>query len=255
MKQFLPPFWVLLILSSGVAAQPLDPLVFSVHQPGRSSYGMELSLVPAGQAGLGYDTAMEPYTYTRAGADAVVTLTASRDLTHRLGVTATWSPSWRVWREQRTYPYSNRSELVTGPATQASTGSLALHIYPAAVEHWQSQLDIGYVYPEIWTLVLSGFVVRDPLVSGGWLAYQDAGTYKWTTLGARAGFVVNDKVTLSAAASLTLALAAPALPAATTIFQWKYDLDTDRAFSLASHIGIEGGQAKQSFAVGYSIQR
>lgn len=190
------PLAVCLLVLSSQAEPPIDPLRLADSTSGQLVWKAALGYSASGREGLGIDESGGPYTYVLMTQNWTLSVSAAIGLNSatRLGASITLQRADTA--ERRRYAHQETD-------TAASDKGVACGVWQQlqldAASEFDPRLTISAGYPASGGFMLSGSILRDPIVLTAEAGLRCLRTLPaaWLSLNLEAGFVANSRIQIA----------------------------------------------------------
>jgi len=247
----------LTLAQSGDLPQPVDPLKRAENTPGRFSFNISFGYKPTGGRVLDFNEDGVPYTKTYAVHRLTPAFALGYAVTDRFSLGAGLTVSYRIEQTINSFDDGTSHYSESGSHELLPRVSLSYRLEPD--NPLDPSLSLSLYKPWALEASLSLSAIRDPIVLSGSLAYWHSFMPPFTsslTLSSGVGFVANDRISLSASASLNQPLIFASSPSLSLGLSTSYNFDPAGNSQIAFNINttLSGGVADYGLSFSYSLR-
>jgi hypothetical protein len=240
----------LALLGSLAWAQPIDPLLRPMQEPGQLRYSLHLGYAPDSLEALGFDPSLGTFRLLRVDQRLSLMGSLSYNLDDRLRASLSLTPRLVLRQsERRSAGQTERRD----EAELSASASLSLGYRLAPESLFDPRLSLGLHYPWALHTTASASLLRDPVVLGLSVSLTDPldSRAAGLGLGLSTGFVANNQISFSLGTSLGFSLGALDLPSASISLLTSYALEpeAEQEVAVRTTLSLRGAEARLSLGL------
>ena len=229
-----------LFMLPGQAETPIDPVRLVGSTDGRLLWQAALGYSASGLEGFGIDESGSAYAYVLLTQNWTLSASAAIDLSSTMGVGASLTLQREDTAERRQYANQETN-------TSSSGRSMACRVWQQfrldAANEFDPRLTIAAGYPASGGFLISGSLLRDPVILTAQVGLQGSQTLPavWLTLSLGVGFIANSRIQITGFMGADIPTDAAGLPTSSMGFEVRYKTDSaGRATAVRASLVLRG---------------